>query len=158
MIRKKAEAANFIDNLYKIGRYFRDAEKRPRYYGTDILMYPNEAYTLKAIVESEGINQKELSEQMVRTKGATSVVVKKLIQKGLVISKSESMDLRIGSLYPTEKGMQVYKAHRKYDEEYIDLVSNHANLTREDMEKLNEMLETLMNVIKERPGEVHNFK
>lgn len=141
---KKREISNAIDNLYKIGRIFRDAEKKPRCYGTDELLYPNEAYTLKAVVENEGINQKDLSDIMFRTKGATSIAVQKLTQRGLVVSRNDRPDQRMGSLYPTEAGMAVYKAHREYDARYIEELCRRIDLSTEDIATANYLLEQII--------------
>ena len=70
-----------IDQFYTIEKIVNDLEKSPRNYGTTQKFYSNETHTLKMIAEHEGINQKELSEKMYRTKGATSVMIEKLLKK-----------------------------------------------------------------------------
>ena len=48
------ELSDMVDNLYIHGRLMRSGENKPRYYGSDILLFPNEVYTLKAIAQEEG--------------------------------------------------------------------------------------------------------
>jgi len=134
------DLADFVDNLYVQGRYMRSMETKPRYYGSDILLYPNEVYTLKAIAQQEGINQTELSEQMFRTKGATSTVVQKLKQKGLVIQQEDKTDSRFIQLYPTEKGREVYRNHLEYDKRYLASLAKHLNVSLEELATTNRVL------------------
>lgn len=152
----KTNAANFIDNLYTLSRYFRSAETKPRYYGTDILLYPNEAYTLRAIAENPGISQTEISSRMYRTKGATSVVVQKLIQKGLAVCRSESLDQRIGSLYVTEKGNEVCQSHRDYDARYMDMLSQELDISMEELDLVNDTIVRFMELNIRRRQEKRN--
>ncbi len=70
-------------------------EEEPKYYGTEELLYTNEVHTLKIIAQNEGITQKQLTDKMFRTKGATSVMIKKLEKKGLIIRQEDKMDARI---------------------------------------------------------------
>ena len=74
--------SKLIDQFYTIEKVVNDLEKAPRSYGTNQKFYSNETHTLKKIAEHEGISQKELSVKMYRTKGATSVMIEKLLKKG----------------------------------------------------------------------------
>lgn len=134
------ELWDLVDNLYLQGRQIRSMENKPRYYGTDMLLYPNEVYTLKAIAQQEGINQTELSEIMFRTKGATSTVVQKLKQKGLVEQREDKKDTRFTLLYSTEKGKEVYRNHLEYDRRYIARLSRHLDVTLEELAQMNRIL------------------
>lgn len=134
------ELVDFVDNLYFQGRHIRSMEKKPRYYGSDILLYPNEVYTLKVIAQQEGINQTELSEQMFRTKGATSAVIQKLKQKGLIIQQEDRSDSRFTQLFPTEKGKEVYRNHLEYDKRYLERLSRHLDISLEELANANRVL------------------
>lgn len=155
---KKMDATDFIDNLYTVSRYFRSAETKPKYYGTDILLYPNEAYTLKAIAENPGISQTEISKKMYRTKGASSIAISKLVQKELVDCRNESADQRVGSLYATEKGMEVYRSHRDYDRRYMDMVCRELDISMEELEMVNETIMRFMELNVRRREEKKEFK
>lgn len=134
------ELLDLVDNLYLQGRQIRSMENKPRYYGSDILLYPNEVYTLKAIAQQEGINQTELSELMLRTKGATSTVIQKLKQKGLIEQREDKNDSRFAQLYPTEKGKEIYRNHLEYDKRYIARLSRHLDISMEELAQMNRIL------------------
>ena len=150
---EEMNTTNLINNLYTLSRYFRAAESKPMYYGTDILLYPNEAYTLRAIAEEPGISQTDISQKMHRTKGATSVVVQKLIQKGLAVSRNESFDQRVGNLYVSEKGQEVYKQHLDFDRRYVEMLSSELELTSEQLHLVNETIVHFMELGKKRREE-----
>ena len=43
--KELCELSDMVDNLYIHGRLMRSGENKPRYYGSDILLFPNEVYT-----------------------------------------------------------------------------------------------------------------
>ena len=88
------EFNKLIQNFYEIERMICSLEKEPKTYNTDQLLYFNEVHTLGKIAQNEGISQKELSHAMYRTKGATSVIINKLLQKGLIEKSSGKGDMR----------------------------------------------------------------
>ena len=45
--RQYAELSDMVDNFFLRGRQIRSMENKPRYYGSDVLLYPNEVYTRK---------------------------------------------------------------------------------------------------------------
>ena len=137
------ELVDMIDNLYLLGRRMRMMENKPRRYGGDTPLFPNEVYTLKAIAQQAGINQTELSEQMFRTKGATSVVIRKLKKKGLIIQRDDEQDSRISRLYPTEKGMEIYRGHLAYDHKYIVELAGSLDVALEDLANMNRVLRSM---------------
>ena len=137
------ELADMVDNLFLTAHRISFLENKPRYYGGDILLYPNEVYTLKAIAQEEGINQTALSEKMVRTKGATSVVVRKLKQKNLIIQKENEHDLRMYELYTTPDGKQVYQRHLQYDMQYVERLASELGVSMEELAQANRILRML---------------
>ena len=102
------------------------------------------AHTLKAIAQSEGISQAELSGQMFRTKGATSVVVDKLVEKGLVVRTREDGNQRRYFLTLTERGWAVHQAHLAYDEAHAAWAAQHLGLSEADLAGVNRSLEQVI--------------
>lgn len=145
-----SELSDMVDNLYKHARLTRSIENKPRYYGGDTLLYPNEVYTLRAVVQREGINQTELSEEMARTKGATSAVVQKLVQKGLVEQRAGEQDQRFTRLYPTEKGLKVCQTHLDYDMRYAEFLCQRLDLNLEQLAQANHVLRLMTNDLLKR--------
>lgn len=129
-----------VDSFYEIERILNALEKKPHTYGAEHLLYFGEAHTLKFIAENEGLTQKALSEQMYRTKGATSVMVDKLVKKGLVIKSSDRGDQRKNTLCLTEEGKKVNENHLKYDEEWIASWFHSMEISSEQLEITNEVI------------------
>lgn len=145
-----AEAIRLIDNLYSVEKIVSAMEKEPKYYGTEEILYSNEVHTLKMIAQYEGMTQKELTDKMLRTKGATSVMIKKLEKKGLIIRREDERDARVFRLYLTEKGERVHRCHLKYDEEIVALWIRELNFSREEIADTNSFLEKLIYYVEER--------
>lgn len=144
------EAIRLIDNLYSVEKIVSAMEKEPKYYGTEEILYSNEVHTLKMIAQYEGMTQKELTDKMLRTKGATSVMIKKLEKKGLIIRREDERDARVFRLYLTEKGERVHRCHLKYDEEIVALWMRELNFSREEIADTNSFLEKFINYVEER--------
>lgn len=134
------ELIRLVENFYEVERVVGALDKVPRSYDTEYLLYTNEVHTLKMIAQNEGINQKTLSERMLRTKGATSVMVDKLMQKGLVVRKPSEEDARIMNLFLTPEGRKVNKAHICYDEKKIGIWRESLNITDSQVRTANEVI------------------
>ncbi len=144
------EAVRLIDNLYSVERIVAAMEKEPKYYGTEELLYSNEVHTLKMVAQYEGMTQKELTDKMFRTKGATSVMIKKLEKKGLIIRKEDEKDARVLRLYLTEKGVRVHRCHLKYDEEIMKAWMGELNFSMEEIADTNHLLEKFICYVEKR--------
>ena len=138
---KIKEALRLLENLYMVERIVTAMEKEPKYYGTEELLYTNEVHTLKIIAQNEGITQKQITDKMFRTKGATSVMIKKLEKKGLIIRQEDKMDARILRLYLTDKGKTVNEVHLKYDEDKMSELMREVSLSDEEVNSTNHVLE-----------------
>lgn len=135
------EVIRLVENLYTVERVINALEKEPRCYNTEQLLYANEVHTLKFIAQNERITQKELTERMFRTKGATSTVVNKLEKKGLVIRKEDEKDARLIRLYLTDEGRKVNECHIQYDEEKIMGWKEILDIDPEQIEAANGVIE-----------------
>lgn len=126
------QIAKLIDNLYAVDRILTAFQKKPHEYAGTWL-YANEAHTLKLIAQNEGVSQAKLSEQMYRTSGATSVMVDKLVKKGLVNRQREEGNQRRYLLTLTEHGRTVSQAHVEYDEQHAQWVEKGLGLSEEEL-------------------------
>ena len=144
------EAIRLVDNLYSVERIVSAMEKEPKYYGTEELLYSNEVHTLKMVAQYEKKKKKELTDKMFRTKGATSVMIKKLEKKGLIARKEDEKDARALRLYLTEKGEWIHKCHLKYDEEVVGSWLAELNFSREEIAGANHFLEKFIKKKKKR--------
>lgn len=137
------EIYHLINQLYTIELIMKALRVRPRNYLGEEL-YDNESHTLEMIVENEGISQAVLTEKMFRTKGSTSVMVDKLIEKGLVSREKSESDRRYSVLVPTEKGREVNQAHINRDMEHASIVAESIDLCEEELKETNKSLEKLI--------------
>lgn len=132
-----------IEKLYTIDRIITALQKKPHDYD-GVLIHANEAHTLKLIGEHEGISQAELSEQMFRTNGATSMVVDKLVARGLVHRTREEGNQRRYLLTLTPRGWDVHRAHMAYDESHARHAVQVLDMDEEELLLLNEQLEKII--------------
>lgn len=132
-----------IEKLYAIDRIITAMQKRPHNYAGECL-HSNEAHTLKMIAENEGISQAELSDRMLRTKGATSVMVDKLVSYGLVHRERENGNQRRYLLTLTEHGWTVHRAHMNYDESHARYAAQKLGMSAEELVDLNDKLDHII--------------
>lgn len=137
------EITKLIENLYTVDRLMTAIQKKPNTYAQTKL-HANEAHTLERIACKEGISQSELSEQMHRTKGATSVMVDKLVKKGLVNRQREEGNQRRYLLTLTEKGRSVNEAHSVYDAQHAEGVAKNLSVSEEELLVTNQTLQRVI--------------
>lgn len=138
-----SEFVRLIDRLYSAQRVMAALQKHPCTYA-GVSLFANESHTLRTIALNEGISQMELSDQMLRTKGATSAAVDKLVDKGLVRRRRVEGDQRRYLLTLTELGRQVDQAHMQYDQDHARMVLQTLALPCSDLEAANRVLERLL--------------
>ena len=98
------EIAHLINQLYTVETLMKVFHRDPHSY-CGVTLYDCEAHTLEKIAENEGLSQAQLTRMTFRTKGATSVMVDKLIQKGLVYRDRPEKDRRQCLLRLTENNI-----------------------------------------------------
>ena len=86
----------------------------PHRYGSDVL-YQAEAYIVNWIGQIPGITITELAENLKKTPSACSQLVKKLINKGLVVQKRNADNKRLYNLHLTADGQRVYQDHVNFN-------------------------------------------
>lgn len=96
--------------------------KKPRYYGTDVLMYPSEIHVIDAIGSINNVTATILASRLGITKGGVSQCVAKLCGKGL-INKSAGSGINEVYLHLTEKGKTAYEGHKKLHEHMNDRIT-----------------------------------
>lgn len=149
------EFDELVNSFYEIERILNALEKKPRIYDTDVLLYSGETHTLKAIAENEGITQKELSELMYRTKGATSLMIDKLVKKGLVTKSPGRGDQRKTTLCLTEKGKHIHADHLKLDNDRLTTWFQNTQIPHEQLVIANQVVKEYLKKYKETFIEQH---
>lgn len=86
-----------------------------------------EMHTIEIIGNLEEVSMSELAKAAKVTQGTISVMVKKLVKKGLVERKGSPEDLRVVRVRLAEKGRDAYRQHKemhmKATREWLSLVS-----------------------------------
>lgn len=97
-------------------------EKMKRYYGSDILLSRSEIHTIAAVGDYPNINITALAKFLGITKGASSQMIYRLVDKGLIIKQiSPNSDTEV-CLTLTEKGKVAYAKHQEYHKDADDKV------------------------------------
>lgn len=139
------EIEKLIEELYTVERILAAMQKKPNNYAK-VSLYASEAHTLKLIAQNEGISQAELSEQMYRTSGATSVMVDKLVKKGLVNRCRKEGNQRRYLLTLTEQGKKVNEAHITYDIQHAHWALEQLGLSKEELQVTNRAITRIIEV------------
>lgn len=84
--------------------------KKPRYYGTDTLLYPSEIHVIDAIGPDGNNTTTGLAQQLGITKGGVSQIVAKLSEKDMIL-KADGAGINEVWLSLSEKGKKAYKGH-----------------------------------------------
>ncbi|MBQ9264978.1 MAG: MarR family transcriptional regulator [Clostridia bacterium] len=108
----------FTDLLHQVSAMY-TGTKKPHDYGTGEDYTHTEVHLLKCIADHPGITVTEIAYDYAKTKGAISQVLKKLIDKDLILQKpsQEAGDKRI-FLYLTPRGEALNACHIVYDESH----------------------------------------
>lgn len=102
-------------SLYRFVLLYNDFINKPKDYGTGELINMVEVHILTAIEENPGITPTHLARMWNRTKGAISQTISKLEKKGYITKEKKQGNAKTILLFPTEKGIELSKAHKLYD-------------------------------------------
>jgi DNA-binding MarR family transcriptional regulator len=91
---------------------YNSVTKKPRYYGTDTLLYPSEIHVIDAIGTDGKSTTTRLAEQLGITKGGISQIVSKLSEKEMIF-KTAGDGINEVLLSLSEKGRIAYEGHIK---------------------------------------------
>ncbi len=146
-VYSNVEAADIIHQVANL--YI--STKIPQDYGTGEKYTSVEVHTLKHIADNPGITVTELARDNGKTKGAISQILKKIEEKGLIFREPAFENNNKSYLYLTEKGAELDRTHRQYDEgrfgESMDQVR--ALFTDEEINGTFRVLETWLAVRRE---------
>ncbi|VFQ46807.1 MarR family transcriptional regulator [Desulfoluna butyratoxydans] len=106
--------AAFDAIFHRVMNKMKRIEQKPRYFGTDILLYPSEIHTIEAIGKNPGINVTDLAALQGVTKGAVSQVIRKLVDKEMVIRMKDEKSDREVLLVLSPTGKTANAAHQKF--------------------------------------------
>lgn len=120
--------AAFDAIFHKVMNKMKRIEQKPRYFGTEILLYPSEIHTIEAIGKNPGINVTDLAALQGVTKGAVSQVIRKLADKEMVIRMKDEKSDREVLLMLSPTGKIAHAAHQTFhsriDPILLELIAN----------------------------------
>lgn len=88
-------------------------------YGTGEKYHSGEVHMLSYIADNPGITPSEIASNWNQTRGATSQMLRKLTDRGLIKTEQHADDRRVSCLYVTDKGIELDQKHKKFDEDNI---------------------------------------
>lgn len=116
-------------------------EKKQNDYGTGELYTSTEAHTVTLIEDHPGITVTQIAEETFRTKSAVSQMVSKLEAKGLIRREQNPRNAKQQLLYVTEKGLELSRCHKQYDEVMIPLKDLIALYGPESVSKFSDIIQ-----------------
>lgn len=124
-------------------------QKQP-YCFAGVSLSPGEAYTLMVLADNEGISQTQLCHLLVRTKGATSAMVDRLAEKGLVGRQREEGDQRRYLLEVTTLGQEVCQAMGQWRTARSETLAGRLSLPQDDLETACQVLRALVTYLSDQ--------
>ena len=110
-------------SLLRVVYKFFEIDKKTRYYGTDVPLFPSEIHMINKIKQNEGIHVTGLANILKVTKGAVSQIIMKLEKKGLILKEKDINNQSKLVLKLTSKGETAYNTHIKFHEQIDDMVN-----------------------------------
>ncbi|MCD7722336.1 MAG: MarR family winged helix-turn-helix transcriptional regulator [Clostridiales bacterium] len=118
------EVEESMEIFYALVMESYDDYSKSRDYGNGQFMPMAEIHTLSLIAENGGILVSDVAKMWNRTLSAASQNVNKLVKKGLVKKVKEPGNNKAVHLYATEKGCELSKMHREYDDKSMSKVAS----------------------------------
>ncbi len=117
---KREDASKEIIELFiRMVNKYNALEKIPARHGTRHALYHSERHMLDKIGDNTGMNVSEFAAAAGVTKGAISQLVTRLDKKGIVRRYKKSTNDKEVFLELTKSGQEVYKKHKKINEQTI---------------------------------------
>lgn len=136
--------SEIMESLYTYDRIISSYQTTPRTYGTEDLLYQTDVHIMQTIEHNPGMNLNELSEKTFRTKSAMSVLIKSLVEKGLVKRERDKDDNRRYKITLTEKGKKIHEFHEKLDAvNYRNILRNMYKVKEITIDDLNSTIKVL---------------
>jgi len=110
-------------SLLRVVYKFFEIDKKTRYYGIDVSLFPSEIHMINKIKQNEGIHVTGLANILKVTKGAVSQIIMKLEKKGLIRKEKDISNQSKLVLKLTDKGEIAYTNHEKFHKK-IDAMVN----------------------------------
>lgn len=111
------------DSLLRVVYKFFEIDKKTRYYGTNVPLFPSEIHMINKIKQNEGIHVTGLANILNVTKGAVSQIIMKLEKKGLIQKEKDINNQSRLVLKLTSKGERAYQNHERFHKKIEAMVN-----------------------------------
>lgn len=114
---------DFFEIVYRIINKYNAKTKKPKYYGTEHLLYSSEIHMIEIIGKHHRLTSTEIANLQGITKGAVSQTTSKLFKKGIIqkaVSPQGNNEILIGL---TEMGKTAFEYHLNFHNDMIRQVS-----------------------------------
>jgi DNA-binding MarR family transcriptional regulator len=114
MMDEEKSMDELTDLFLKVVNRYNELNQIPVFYGEDLILHLSEVHLVEAIGRNEGINITNLAKLRGVTMAAVSKMIRKLVQKGLVIKRISPEAENAVVLNLTDKGQEVFEGHQSY--------------------------------------------
>jgi len=136
--------------IYHFVLNYSDYINSRHYYTAECALTTLEAHLLTDICDYPNSTVTSLAKSWNRSVSATSQTIRKLMQKDLVTRENSKDDAKIFYLIPTEKGIYVSNAHKRYDT--LDIIKTMKRLlktlTIDEIQTMNKGLNAFTELLK----------
>lgn len=142
-MKKEQQCFDIICTIKKIFNFYLSSERfQNDCFGEEDSYHEKKIQLLKCIIDNPNKTITEIAEETSRTKSAVSQIVKKLVEKGLIEVEKDNLDKRKLVFIPTEKGVRVNSANRKYNIKMAKFLSKFLeDYTEKDIELFLKLLD-----------------
>lgn len=116
---KKDLVLEALEKVEDISNIMREYDSIQHVYG-GYRLYQTEAHMIEQIGDNPGISASQLAGIFKKSVSACSQIIKKLLQKKLIIQRYTPENGKIRRLYLTETGKKVYDDHRGLENDIFD--------------------------------------
>jgi DNA-binding MarR family transcriptional regulator len=128
-------SGKFISYLHRYGQIYIDTKMEPYGIGSGQFSF------LVQLYHEDGVNQDCLSNYLKIDKATTTRAIKKLVDKGYVIKKTDEKDRRSYRIFLTDKGKEIEPEMKKIASEWENILFS--NLDKTQRETIISSLETM---------------
>ncbi len=150
----QAEQEKILDAMSRLMNRLSAVMAEPRSFGTEYKLYTSEIQMIGVIGRNPGINVTEIAETLGITKGAVPKIIRKLLQKELIVRYQVPENKKEIHFDLTEKGKTAYLRHREFHQKVNQGIIEHFKaLNREELAFLQGLLreieDNLGNIVRE---------
>lgn len=130
------------EEMYDFVMAIMDHIKKPRDYGTGVILNMVEMHTLALIADHPGISVGEVAKHWNRTMSAASRNVDRLETKGYIEKKKLNGNAKTIHLFATPEGQILAEKHREFDERELELFAQfiRQRCTLDDLQRFNHVM------------------